>query len=199
MSTDQVTRDAHCSPTGAYTPLSDHTPATSQLSRWERLKAGVRKACRLKFLPQLILQLSRRVLLRHRLVYEVLLECRSLGFRIQTARKTKPWVYGTPLGPAAYRDHAGHLPDCSATYARMRDTQYMQSIHEAATYFDAALFLEGWEMGARWAAGEIRNGTASSESSGNMTWLPIMRQLVALQQSKRGPSIWLDRGGDEQV
>ena len=61
----------------------------------------------------------------------------------------------------------------------------MRTNHPEATAVDVEIFLEGWEMGAKWAVCSIRSPEhhtvdTEEQASGN-----VMRQLEALQASKR--------------
>src|SRR5208283_3008980 len=85
----------------------------------------------------------------HPLQYAVLLEFRSLILRIQTLRRTKLYKPNS-LRSARLISHANEYPfSCECQAACSRDITEVYANHPWATALDKALFLEGWDKGAR--------------------------------------------------
>ena len=114
------------------------------------------------------------------------LEIDSLGQRIGMIAGTKPHLYGTYLGPSCRTTPTGCLVECAATSGRIRDIQDMLASRPRATVCDQALFLEGWEKGAQWAADTLRIQNQCNESTGALYSLgDLIADLAALRESKR--------------
>jgi len=86
-----------------------------------------------------------------RLWYGILLELRSLHGRIEILRLRKLYRHGIVLGPGKELAPNGRLVRCKRTEARMKDMQYLLSIHPLASPVEDYLFLEGWAKGEQWA------------------------------------------------
>jgi hypothetical protein len=109
----------------------------------------------------------------------------TLGRRIGTLYRTRGHRHGVDFGPAGRNSSNGEIVSCAATFRRMRDMQCMLSNHPLATRFDQELYLEGWEMGARWVACTCGTLESRREKTAAQALADVMHDLDALQESSR--------------
>jgi len=86
------------------------------------------------------------------LTREILTELYSLPTRIGWLYATKPYLYGNHIGQLG-----GSPQDAlrnAQTLACIRDMQHIAASHRWASLLDRGLFVEGWNLGAKWAFGE---------------------------------------------
>lgn len=95
------------------------------------------------------------------LVCEIARELCSLPRRIGTICATKPYLLGIEIGPL------GQIPARALRYkqtrACIRDMQHIARSHPWANLLDQGLFVEGWNLGTKWALGET--GTSHSDTA----------------------------------
>jgi hypothetical protein len=147
------------------TEIGGHTPFWPQ---W----------CRLGFYLR-----HRRVKMLRAFVGSVASEFYSLGRRIEILRRTKLYWTGVQLGPSALVLPTQRVVSCEATFSRIRDTRCMRANYPWATALDVLLFLEGWEMGAIWAACSVRNHEPRTEDMASAA-SDITQQIEAVQKSR---------------
>jgi hypothetical protein len=99
--------------------------------------------------------------------YIVCGEVRSCYNRIcaQSASKIR-WGRGCPagidLGPALEPAQDGSWEPCKATHARSSCIECISAKYPWLSYGDAALILEGWELGREFGAGNIHTSHSST-------------------------------------
>jgi hypothetical protein len=103
-------------------------------------------------------------LFRRSRLCEYLLEICSLFRRILLLRDAPKFEVPyrrllVDLGPEWVEHPSGHLVRCTPTLGRSEDIQTFSSICRWATPIDHAVFLEGWDAGARWAADNLYSGS----------------------------------------
>ncbi len=111
----------------------------------------------------------RRWVLRQAWAREVLRELRSFVrcSRTLLALRTVPLI---DLGPESGIDQAsGRLIECSRTRGRTIDIRRFHAEHPGATLAQTSLYLEGWNRGAEWAAGNPDSCTPHSDHSSRTT------------------------------
>jgi hypothetical protein len=95
-----------------------------------------------------------------RVWYGILLELRSLPAHIKILRVRKLYLTGIDLGPGKELSPSGRCVPCKRTLARMKDMQYLLSIHPLASRVDQHLFLEGWAKGEQWERSQLASACA---------------------------------------
>jgi hypothetical protein len=93
---------------------------------------------------------------RFPLVHEFLRETRSYLHRIRTL-SFQGSVVSCDIGPLAGVDRDGNLVACTRTHGRTLDTQSFAIQHPWACQQDLALYLAGWNAGARYADDTIHS------------------------------------------
>jgi hypothetical protein len=115
----------------------------------------------------------------------IALELDNLGPRIQMLYRTKLHHHGAYLGPSGRISPTGRDVLCAATFARIADMRCMLANHPKATGWDQEMFLEGWEMGAQWAACTVGNPERRKGNTVEMALNDVMRDLEAIQASRQ--------------
>jgi hypothetical protein len=86
------------------------------------------------------------------LACEISRELCSLPQRIGTLRATKSYLYGIEIGPLG--GIRGRELRYKQTLACIRDMRHIAQSHPWANLLDRGLFVEGWNLGAKWALDE---------------------------------------------
>jgi|SRR5271170_3644653 len=100
------------------------------------------------------------------LTREILRELYSLPSRIGWLYATKPYLHGNHIGRMGGSPQ--DLLRNAQTLACIRDTQRIAQSHRWANLLDRGLFVEGWNLGAKWASAESHNqdlGSAHTDES----------------------------------
>lgn len=91
------------------------------------------------------------------LVCEILSEIRIALRRIQFRHTNKLVLQGVDFGPALEETPTGHLVACNRTHSSIRDKLIFESkFHWATTGLDHLLFLQAWDMGAKYSENKER-------------------------------------------
>jgi hypothetical protein len=77
------------------------------------------------------------------------------------------WHLMVELAPDWKEHPEGHLVPCTPTHARSLDIERFSTNHSWSTRIDYAVFLLGWDAGARWAADNICNEDTETKGESN--------------------------------
>jgi hypothetical protein len=90
-----------------------------------------------------------RLLLPVQLLIQLIRETRNFHHRISAIIRTRGSDRGVDMGRQYHKTETGRYLECSETRARIEDTLHLSKDRPWLTCLDYSLFVEGWNMGAR--------------------------------------------------
>lgn len=136
-----------------FLPYVEHDPVHKLVPSSLRLRSSVTADRVARFLCNL-LELWR----------EILLESRTAILRIRFRHTNRRALQVVDFGAHLEESPNGHLVPCRETHARLRDrAKVTAKFPWARTQLDALVFLETWEMGAKWGENQRHMGRKDTQ------------------------------------